>query len=486
MLDSILKSIPAVSECILSVSALLSLLLSLFRKKKVESNTVVTITLMLLFLCILLCFSNKSEQFFWNGLFIHIPFSVYSKIILYSVSIIALSFLFFFLRDYKIKQFEWIFVAIFSIIGGSVALSSNHFLTLFIGLEISNLSQYILVSANKDNQQNNEVAVKFFTISLISTSFMLFGMSLIYGFTGTNFFNALYYFFENYTNNFEQAGAILGMFFVIMGLCFKLPVVPFHTWVQDIYQVVPLPVILFVASVPKIIAIFSLLHLLTYPFHGAFFYWRYLLVAFSVVSMIWGSLAAICQQNLKRMLAYSSISDMGFLLIGPSMGGGFGLSSAIIYIIFYVLSIIGIFALLTVFEKNSYHIKDIHDLSGIIDNMPILGGIFCFLILSLAGIPPFPGFFAKVYILESMINRSAYFLGILSILIAVVNAAYYLNVLNFFVLKSTIINVNRIGLSEKLFIKILIAFIAIFLLIMVLFPFKLLEITQAVAVSVLF
>lgn len=486
MLDSILKSTPAIPEFILSISTLISLFWGTLKQKKADRNITATIILALIFLCFLLLFSGKSEQFFWNSLFIHMSFSVYSKIILYSFSAVALFLLFSFLVEYKIKQFEWIFIAIFIVIGGSVALSSNHFLTLFIGLEMSHLSQYILVTADKDNSHTNEATIKFFTINLISTGFMLFGVSLIYGFTGTGFFNTVYYFFETYINDYEHAGAIVGMMFVLMGVCFKLPVVPFHTWIQDIYQTCSLPIILFIASVPKIIVVFSLLHLLTYPFHGVFMYWRYLLIGLSVVSMIWGSLMALRQQNLKRMLACSTVSDMGFWLIGPSMGGEFGLSSAIIYIVFYILNILGIFSLLIIFEKNCHPLNDIRDLSGIINEMPILSGIFCFLILSFAGVPPFPGFFAKIYILESAINRSAYFIGILSVLIAVINAAYYLNVLKFFILKPSAIKINKFTFSGKYFVKILIVLIVATLCGMVIFPLRLLEIVQSIAVSILF
>lgn len=486
MLDNILKSIPAVPELILSISALISLMIGAFKQKKVERLTIGTIILGLVFLCILLLLSDKSEQFFWSSLFIHIPFSVCSKIILYSMSAIALFCLFSFLREYKIKEFEWILVATFSVIGGSVALSSNHFLTLFIGLEMSHLSQYMLVAADRDNQQSSEAAVKFFTIGAISTGFMLFGMSLIYGFTGTNFFNTLYYFFETYVNNFEHAGAIVGMFFVLMGLCFKLPVAPFHTWIPDVYQAAPLPVVLFIASIPKIITVFSLLHLLTYPFHGIFTYWRYLLVGLAVLSMIWGSLAALRQQNLRRMFAYSSVSDMGFLLMGPAMGGEYGLSSAIIYVIFYTLNMLGVLSLLIVFERSFKSINDIKDLSGIMPNMPMLGSIFCLFILSFAGIPPLPGFFAKIYVLESVITRSAYFVGVIAIIVTVISAAYYLNVLRFFVLNQSFAKRNKINSVRKYVVKFLIVLIFAILCGMVIFPFKLLELAQSMAASILF
>ncbi len=486
MLGSILKSIPAIPEFILSISTLISLVIGTFKQKRIDRLVTGTIIVGLGILCVLLLYSDKSEQFFWNSLFVHMPFSVYSKIILYSVSAIVLFCLFSFLNAYNIKQFEWLLVATFSVIGGSVALSSNHFLTLFIGLEISHLSQYLLVAADRDNQQSSEASVKFFTIGAISTGFMLFGISLIYGFTGTNFFNTLYYFFETYVNDFEHAGAIVGMFFVLIGLCFKLPVAPFHTWAPDVYQAAPLPIVLFIGTIPKLITVFSLLHLLTYPFHGIFTYWRYLFVGLSILSMIWGSLAALRQQNLRRMLAYSTVSNMGFLLMGPAMGGEFGLRSAIIYIIFYVLNMVGVFALLIIFERSSKPINDIRDLSGIMHNMPMLGTLFCLFILSLAGIPPLPGFFAKIYVLESVITRSAYFLGIIAVITTVISTAYYLNILRFFVLNQSILKINVINSLRKYIVKTIVVSIFIILCGMVIFPSKLLELARSMAVSILF
>lgn len=485
MLGNLLKSIPAIPEFILSITTLISLIIVSFRQKK-ERLVFGTIILGLVFLCLLLLFSNKSEQFFWSSLFIHIPFSVYAKIILYAISAAALFFLFSFLRAYNIKQFEWLLVATFSVIGGSVALSSNHFLTLFIGLEMSHLSQYLLVAADRDNHQSSEAAVKFFTIGAISTGLMLFGISLIYGFTGTNFFNALYYFFEAGIRDFEHAGAIVGMFFVLIGLCFKLPVAPFHTWAPDVYQAAPLPIALFIGTIPKIVTVFSLLHLLTYPFHGMFTYWRYLFVGLSILSMVWGSLAALRQQNLRRMLAYSTVSNMGFLLMGPAMGGEFGLRSAIIYVIFYVLSMLGVFSLLIIFERNFKPINDIKDLSGIMNSMPFLGSLFCLFILSLAGIPPLPGFIAKIYVLECVITRSAYFLGIIAVITSVIGAAYYLNVLKFFVLNPSTLKITITNSLRKYIVKTIAAFIFLLLCGIVIFPSKMLDLARAMAASILF
>ena len=315
---------------------------------------------------------------------------------------------------------------------------------------------------------------------------MLFGMSLIYGFTGTCFFNTLYYFFDSDIHNFQHAGAIAGMFFIIVALCFKLPSAPFHTWAPDVYQAAPLPILLFIGTIPKLITVFSLLHLLTYPFHGIFTYWRYLLAGLAVLSMIWGSLAALKQQNLRRMFAYSAISNMGFLLMGPAMGGEFGLRSTIIYTIFYVLNMMGIFALLIVFEKSTKPINDIKDLSGIMQSMPMLGSLFCLFILSLAGIPPFPGFFTKIYVLESVINRSAYFLGIIAVITTVISTAYYLNILKFFILNQNSIKINTINSLKKYSIKVIAIFIFLLLSGLIIFPSKLIDIARSMAASVLF
>ena len=486
MLGSILKAIPAIPEFILSISTLIALMVGTFKRKRIAHLTFGTILLGLIFLCVLLTFSTKTEQFFWNGLFIHSPFLDYAKVILYGISAIAIFCLFSFLDEYNIKQYEWLIVATFAVIGGSVALSSNHFLTLFIGLELSHLSQYLLVAANRDSSQSSEAAIKFFTIGAISTGLMLFGMSLIYGFTGTNFFNSLYSFFETNVYNLEHAGAIVGMFFVLIGLCFKLPVAPFHAWAPDTYQASPFPIVLFIGTIPKIITTFTLLHILSYPFHGIFTYWRYLFVGISLLSMVWGSLAALRQNNIKRMFAYSAVGNMGFLLMGPAMGGELGVESLLAYVIIYTLNMIGALALLAIFEKKYKPINDIKDLGGIMQSTPMLGSLFCLFILSLAGIPPLPGFFAKAYILLGVASRSAYLLGVVAVITTVISAAYYLNVLRYFVLHQTISKAVTSNYSKKYLVKAMVVIIGIVLCLLVLSPPYLLETCRSMAASVLF
>ncbi len=487
MFSNLLKIFPAIPELFLSFSTLISLLIGTFWRKKSIRFTLAIAIFSLIMLGIIFFIADKSEQFFWNGLFINKYFSVYAKICLYFVSAVALFCLFSFADHYGLKKFEWLLIAMFVIIGGSVAISANHFLTLFVGLEISNLSQYLLVAANRNVLNNTEGATKFFILGAVSTAFMLFGMSLIYGFTGTNMFNSLFYFFgSSEVHSFTHSGAIVGMLFVLIGLCFKLPTAPFHTWAPDVYQSAPLPILLFIGTVPKLITIFSLLHLLTYPFYEMFTYWRYLFVGIAILSMIWGALAALKQTNLMRVLAYSTVMNMGFLLIGTAMGGAVGLKASLIYGVFYVLNMIGIFALLIVFERTFHPIKNIIDLSGIMSHSPMLGGLFVLFILSAAGIPPLPGFFAKFYILSSTLNRSAYGIAIIAVIITVISAAYYLNILKSFVLSSAILKSNSNNLLRKYMVKIIIVSIFIGLLLMNIFPTKLLQISQDMVVSVLF
>lgn len=486
MFSNLLKIVPAIPELFLSLSTLLSLLVGTFWRKKSIRFALSVAIFSLIMLVIVFFAADKSEQFFWNGLFINKYFSVYAKICLYFISAVAIFCLFSFADHYGLKKFEWLLLAMFTIIGGSVAISSNHFLTLFMGLEISHLSQYLLVAGNRNVTNSSEGATKFFILGAISTAFILFGISLIYGFTGTNMFNSLFYFFGSNVHNFAHSGAIVGMLFVIMGLCFKLPTAPFHTWAPDVYQSAPLPILLFIGTVPKLITIFSLLHLLTYPFYEMFTYWRYLFVGIAIVSMIWGAFAALKQTNLMRVFAYSTVMNMGFLLIGTAMGGAMGLKASLIYGVFYVLTMIGIFALLIIFERTFHPIKNISDLSGIMSNSPMLGGLFVLLILSAAGIPPLPGFFAKVYILISAVNRSAYGITIVAVIATVISAAYYLNILKSFVLGSVSLQSNSNNLLRKYMVKIIIVVLFFGLLLINIFPVDLLQISQNMVVSALF
>ena len=486
MLSNILKAVHAIPEFVLAIATLISLLTGMFKKKRASVLNFCTISVVLILLSILLILSTKSEQFFWHSLFIHTAFLEYSKIILYVTSALAIFCLFSFSEEYYIKEYEWLIVATFAVIGGSIALSSNHFLTFFIGIELSNLSQYLLVVANRDSLHSSEAAVKFFTIGAISTALILFGISLIYGFTGTNAFNSLYYFFETHIYNFNHAGAIVGMFFVVIGLCFKLPVAPFHTWAPDVYQASPSPILAFIGTIPKIITVFILLHLLTYPFHGIFTYLRYIFVGLAVLSMIWGTLAALRQNNLKRLFAYSSIGNMGFLLMGPAMGSELGIESVTVYVFMYTLGMLGTLTLLAIFEKRFKPIENIDDLSGITKSSPMLSGLFCLFILSLAGIPPLPGFFAKVYVLLGVINRSAYLLAIVAVITTVISAAYYLNILKCFVLSQAGVQVISTIHSKKYMLKSMVIMIFIVLFLCVLFPNLILGPARSMGASALF
>lgn len=486
MLASLFKAIPAIPEFILAMSTLISLIAGLFKSKRVTLLTFCTIFGSLIFLCALLIFSTKSDQFFWHGLFIHTPFLDHAKVIIYSISALTFFCLYSCLEEYHIKEYEWLIVAAFTVIGGSVALSSNHFLTFFIGLELSHLSQYLLVSANRDSSKSSEASIKFFTIGTISTALMLFGISLIYGFTGTNDFNSLYYFFDTHVYNFHHSGAIIGMFFVLIGLCFKLPVAPFHAWAPDVYQASPLPVLVFIGTIPKIITTFCLLHLVSYPFYGIFTYWRYLFVGLALLSIIWGPLAALRQTNLKRMLAYSAVGNMGFLLMGTAMGSELGIESTLVYVIIYALNMTGALTLLAIFEKRFKPIENVTDLSGIMQQTPMLGSIFCLFILSLAGIPPLPGFFAKAYILLAVTSRSAYVLAIIAVITTVISTAYYLNVLKHFVLNQTSVNIVSIGYSKKYLLKTVITLTFLVTFSFVIFPSLILEPCRSMAASVLF
>lgn len=487
MLDNILKAIPAIPEFVLTISSLVSLLMGVLRGKRATILNFCTIFGGLIFLSILLILSTKSEQFFWHSLFIHSAYVGFAKIILYTTSALAIFCLFSFAEEYQIKEYEWLIIATFAVIGGSAALSSNHFLTFFIGFELSNLSQYLLVAANRDNIHSSEAAVKFFTIGAISSALILFGISLMYGFTGTNAFNSLYYFFETNVYNFNHAGAIIGMFLVIIGVCFKLPVAPFHVWIPDVYQASPTPILVFLSVVPKIITIFVLLHLLSYPFHGMFTYFRYLFVGLAILSMTWGALAALRQTNLKRIFAYSAIGNMGFLLMGPAMGGETGIESVTVYVMIYTFNMLGVITLLAILEKQFKTIEVVSDLTGVMQSSPMLGALFFLFIMSLAGIPPLPGFFVKTYILLGVINRSAYILAIIAVLTTVISAAYYLNILKYLVLNQSSIKLIPIMHSKKYMLKamVFLVFIVSFLVCVIL-PDFILEQVRSMGASALF
>ena len=329
-----------------------------------------------------------------------------------------------YLKLLKIFQIEYPILILSSILGMMVMISSNDLIVFYMGLELQSLALYVLASFNRDNLLSSESGVKYFVLSALSSGLLLYGCSLIYGFSGSTNFNEISF---NIADN--QYGITFGIVFILVGLAFKISAVPFHMWAPDVYQGSPTTVTLFFAIVPKIAALCVFIRFLYVPFLEIIDQWQMIIIFLSIASMILGAVAAIGQRNIKRLIAYSSISHIGYALAGVSTGTNEGIQSSITYITIYVIMNLAFFSCILMMKKNDKYYETIDDLSGLSKNHPILSLSMLIILFSLAGIPPLAGFFAKFYIFTAVIERSMYFLAIIGLLSTVVAAFYYLRII---------------------------------------------------------
>ena len=329
-----------------------------------------------------------------------------------------------YLKTFKILKIEYPILVICAVLGMMVMISSNDLIVFYIGLELQSLSLYVLSSFNRDEVKSSEAGLKYFVLSALSSGLLLYGCSLIYGFSGsTNF--------EIIANNLDSEQYVLtfGIVFILVGLAFKISAVPFHMWAPDVYEGSPTSVTLFFTIVPKIAALTVFIRFLYVPFINLIDQWQMILIFLSIASMVFGAVAAIGQKNIKRLIAYSSISHIGYALAGLTTGTNEGIQSSVIYITIYFVMNLGLFSCLLMLKRNDKYYETLDDLSGLSKNHPLLSLSLLVILFSLAGIPPLAGFFAKFYVFMAVIEQSMYFLAIVGLLSTVIAAFYYLRII---------------------------------------------------------
>ncbi|KQW67968.1 MAG: NADH-quinone oxidoreductase subunit NuoN [Methylibium sp.] len=339
--------------------------------------------------------------------------------------------------DRELLKGELFTLALFSLLGISIMISANNFLVVYLGLELMSLSLYALVALRRDHAVSTEAAMKYFVLGALASGFLLYGLSMMYGATGSldlgEVFKAIG------TGQINQQVLVFGVVFVVAGLGFKLGVVPFHMWVPDVYQGAPTAITLMIAGAPKLAAFAITIRLLVEGMIGLALDWQQMLIVLSVASMVIGNLAAIAQSNLKRMLAYSAIAQLGFMLLGltPTVisGNTFsaanGYSSAMFYLVTYLLTTLCTFGVVMVLARQGFEAEEIDDLRGLNQRNPLLAAIMGICMFSLAGIPPAVGFYAKLAVLQALVstNVTGYIvLAIVAVMLSLVGAFYYLRI----------------------------------------------------------
>ena len=461
-------------EIFISLAIMFLLILGVFKKK--SSDIIHYLSIISLLITGILILNNPSDTIItlFGGSFIIDNLSSFMKSLTILGGAIILLMSKKFLKLSKIFLIEYPILILSSILGMMVMISSNDLMVFYIGLELQSLALYVLASFNRDQLKSSESGLKDCVLSALSSGLLLYGCSLIYGFSGSTNFNVIA---DTVSSN--HYGLTFGIVFILVGLSFKISAVPFHMWAPDVYEGSPTPVTLFFSIVPKIAALTVFIRILYIPFINMIDQWQPILIFISIASMIFGAVAAIGQKNLKRLMAYSSIGHIGYALAGLSVGTNEGLQSSIVYISIYIVMNLGFFSCLLMMKKNDLYFETIDDLSGLSRNHPILSICFMVVLFSLAGIPPLAGFFAKFYIFKSVIEQSMYFLAIVGLLSTVIAAFYYLRIIKVIYFDEP---KEKYDTDHSIWLKISLTFSSLLILLYFTYPSKLLEIASSIII----
>lgn len=363
----------------------------------------------------------------FDGTFISDGMSVVLKIFILLVSYFAFFYMRAYLRDRNLLKGEYFILGLFGILGMMVLVSAHSLLTVYLGLELLSLCLYSLVALHRESITASEAAMKYFVLGALASGMLLYGMSLVYGVTGTLDLEGISRFIAHYRG--EDVILVLGLVFVLVGIAFKLGAVPFHQWVPDVYEGAPTPVTLFIGSAPKIAAYGMLMRLLVNGLSGLQEDWTDMLIILAILSMAIGNVVAIAQTNLKRMLAYSTIAHVGFLFLGIIAGTQAGYAASMFYIIAYTMMSMGGFAMIIWLGQSGSEADRLDDFKGLNERNPWFAGMMGILMLSMAGVPPFIGFWAKWSVLREVIASGTTWLAVIAVAFAIIGLFYYLRII---------------------------------------------------------
>jgi NADH-quinone oxidoreductase subunit N len=328
-----------------------------------------------------------------------------------------------FWRNHKLNRFEFSVVVLLSVAGMMVMVSARDLISLYLGIELMSLSLYVIAAIDRENIRSTEAGLKYFVLGALSSGMLLYGASLIYGFTGTVSFAGIAAAAKS-----PSTGLIFGLVFLFAGLAFKVSAVPFHMWTPDVYEGAPTPVTAFFAAAPKVAAIALFCRVATTAFPNIMLQWQQIIVFIAIASMALGAFAAIGQRNIKRLMAYSSIGHVGYALVGLAPGTATGVSGVMIYMSIYLAMTLGTFAVIIAMRRDGGQVEEIDQLAGLSRTQPVMAFVLAALLFSLAGIPPLAGFFAKFYVFLAAIEGKFYALAVIGVLASVVGAYYYLRI----------------------------------------------------------
>lgn len=415
-------------EAILAGASLLALLVGVYGgKDAITRNLTWAMAGLMLLLSVWIGLGGSGERTAFGGLFIDDPFARFAKVtILVSAAAVLVMG-----QDYMqrrdLGRFEYPILVALAVTGMLMMVSAGDLISLYMGLELQSLALYVVASLRRDSIKSTEAGLKYFVLGALSSGLLLYGASLVYGYAGTTLFPGI----AQTLHGTVPLGLLFGLVFMLSGLAFKVSAAPFHMWTPDVYEGSPTPVTAFFSTAPKVAAMALIARVVHDAFGGIPGDWSQVLAALAVASMALGSVAAIGQRDLKRMMAYSSIGHMGYALVGLTAGTAAGVEAMLLYMAIYVSMNVGIFAFLLSMEKDGRPVTTIDSLNLFARREPLKAFAMLVLMFSLAGVPPFIGFFAKFYVLKAAVNAGMVWLAIVAVIAAVIGAFYYMRIVYF-------------------------------------------------------
>ncbi len=414
-------------EIFLLLSTVFLLLFGLYRVPNVRTWFILLSLLVIIITGYLVVCPKLASGVFLGGMFASNSFTIFAKTLILASGGLVVMLASGFLREEGGRPFEFIILMLFALLGMMLMVSAADLLALYMALEMSSLALYVLASFNSDHTKSSEAGLKYFVLGALASGMMLFGMSLVYGFAGSTNFEALGTLLTG--QYIISKGVILGLILIMVGFCFKLSAVPFHMWTPDVYEGAPTPVTAFFATAPKVAALALFTRLLLEPFSHAVDQWQQIVIFVSIASMLVGAFGAITQTNIKRLLAYSSIGHVGFMLMALAAGNKAGVQAILIYLSVYIFMSVGMFGCVLLMKRDGKSLENIKDLSGLSQNNPLLAIVISICIFSMAGIPPMAGFFGKMYVVLAAIEGGLTWLAVVGVCTSVVGCYYYLKII---------------------------------------------------------
>lgn len=460
---------PILPELFLCASAIFLLMVGVFTGNRSTPVMGLASVIAMGFAIYMVMINMPEGREMFRGMFESDRFTSYGKVLVLVGAIFSMVIGHGWLAQEEHQRFEYSVLVLFSVLGMMLMISASDLLALYMGLELASLAQYVLASIQRDNVRSSEAGLKYFVLGSLASGMMLFGMSLVYGFTGSINFDEIAEVLTLISNDklinlLVSYGLVTGLIFMLVGFCFKISAVPFHMWTPDVYEGAPTPVTAFFAIAPKMAALFLLSRVLEQPFAELKVFWQQIIVFAAVGSMIVGALGALTQTSFKRLLAYSSIGHVGYALVGVAAGGEAGTKALLVYLTLYLFMTAGAFGCLLMLRRRGKYLEYISDLSGLSQVHPQFALALCILMFSMAGIPPLAGFFGKFYVFAAAVEQGFYGLAVIGVLTSVVAAYYYLKIVKVMYFDEPVEKLDSADVATRLTVVICVMVVLLFIL----------------------